>query len=160
MTVVVLAFIIQAKAQSQPPSQVVITITSHASSSTASSKPEEPSVSFDGLKSLIIVASCVAGIVVITIVVCIIRKISNKRRKRKGDNNYNDDSHNGDGKGQNGHNQNNITQQTLNVTSPGLPFLPFIVDSKGEEEKEVPKVASETDVILKVQSDNDSSDNK
>ncbi|CAG8514204.1 11771_t:CDS:2, partial [Racocetra fulgida] len=138
--------------QSQPPSQVVITITSHASSPTSDSKSEEPSISLDGLKSLIITASCVAGIVVITVVICIIRKIVNKRRRRKGDSNYNDDSHNGDGKG--------IIQQTLHVTSPGLPFLPFIVDSKDEEEKEVSKVASETEVILKVQSDNDSSDNK
>ncbi|CAG8592570.1 12132_t:CDS:2 [Dentiscutata heterogama] len=50
----------------------------------------------------------------------------------------------------NGHNQSGITQQTLHDVSPALPF---IINNKEEEEKEVLKKTNETDVILKIQSD-------
>ncbi|CAG8501773.1 22544_t:CDS:2 [Cetraspora pellucida] len=150
ISVIVLTLILQIKAQSQTQpdisSMAVITLTSHASSPSAGSKSEEPLVSLDGLKPLIITASCVAGIVVITLVVCIIRRVVNKRRRHKSDSNYYDDSHNGDGKGYTNYNS---VERTI-----------IMVIIKEEEEKEVSKVASETDIILKVQSDNDSSDHK
>ncbi|CAG8743882.1 2004_t:CDS:2, partial [Gigaspora margarita] len=226
--------------------QAIVTITSYASSpSSSSNKSVDSSISLDGLKPLIITASCVGGVVVITIVICIIRTLMHKNRKHKVRSNHFDSSNydnekghtnnNGDkntgnsgndigdvidseqtntpsgdddkntgnsvsgdtggdigvdneqtnkpsvdddkttghsGGGDTGgdiggvvdseqshkdHNQSSVTQQTLNVASP---VLPSIIINKDEEEKEVLKETNDTDVVLKIQSDTDSSDHK